>query len=58
MLSEFKVELKSRIKIGKNENLFLFIGSKILTDNEKLSDVYEKHKNPEDNLLYLSYSDV
>ncbi|MCQ2819123.1 MAG: hypothetical protein MJ252_17815 [archaeon] len=56
-VSQFTQILRKKIKIDSETSLFLTINGKIsLTGNDMMFEIYNKYKDPEDNLLYIMYS--
>ncbi|KAG4098330.1 autophagy 8 [Neocallimastix lanati (nom. inval.)] len=51
---QFKYIIRKRIKLQKEEALYIFIGEIMPNDTEIMSSIYEKYKN-EDGFLYITY---
>ena len=55
-LNKFNLMIRNRLKIGKEEALFLLVnGKKSLTGDDSMQDVYNKYKN-DDGFLYIAYA--
>ena len=55
-LNQFNLMIRNRLKIGKEEALFLLVnGKKSLTGDDSMQDVYNKFKS-EDGFLYIAYA--
>jgi hypothetical protein len=54
LIEDILLEVRHRLKIDTTKNLKLGLeNGKILDNKEILGDVYKKHKNQKDNILYL-----
>ena len=55
---EFILMIKKRINPPVIAELFLLVnGRDLLSNDSSISEVYQKYKDPEDNLLYIAYTD-
>ena len=52
---EFLYIIRSRIQLGAEKALFLFVNNTIPSATENMKDIYEKNKDV-DNFLYCFYS--
>ena len=53
--SQFQMCLRMKIKLDKNDSLFIFLGkSNLVTGDKEMKAIYEENKDP-DGFLYLSY---
>lgn len=53
-IEDILLEIRHRLKIDTTKNLKLGLeNGKILDNKDILGDIYKKHKNQEDNILYL-----
>lgn len=56
-IAKFVSEMRKHIKLGKQENLFVYAGDNLVVNpNLIMSQLYAKHKN-DDGFLYVVYSD-
>jgi len=54
-MGEFMVIIRKRLKLFKEEALFLFVGNTIPSNSKQLDEVYELYKD-NDGFLYVSYN--
>lgn len=56
--NEFKSTIKKRLELDeKTSTLFIYSGSTFINEDQTLKQIYEKHQDPEDGFLYLTYRD-
>lgn len=48
--------IRKRIKIKAHQGIFVFINNKLPAVSSTVADVYAKHKDPNDGMLYVTYS--
>ena len=55
-LNQFTLMIRKRLKMAKEEAIFLLVnGKKSLTGDDTMLDIYNKYKN-EDGFLYIAYA--
>lgn len=54
-ISQFTYVVRSRIKIGGEQAIFLFINNTVISGSTTMSEIYSKYKN-DDGFLYITYS--
>ena len=55
-VSQFSIMIKNRIHLSKESSFFLLAnGRNSLADDALISEIYERYKDPDDGLLYISY---
>ena len=56
-LSQFSLLIKKKCEMSHDSSLYLLVNGKIaLQGNLSLSEVYEKYRDPEDDILYIIYA--
>ena len=48
--------IRRRIKMEPSQALFLFCKSKMITGSDVVCNIYERHKDPVDGFLYITYT--
>ncbi|KAM3144492.1 hypothetical protein pb186bvf_003361 [Paramecium bursaria] len=66
--SDFKSQIREKLKLKDNQALFLQCGNTIITDGNnlflnpiqdcKMVEIYEKYQDKDDHFLYLLYTDA
>ncbi len=54
-VGQFTFVIRSRITLGPEQAIFLFVNNTVISGNTTMSEVYNKHKS-EDGFLYITYS--
>ena len=52
---EFTESVRRKLQLEPSQALFFFVPD-LISNEEVISNIYEKRKNPEDGFLYISYS--
>lgn len=56
-VSQFSFIIRKRLEMSKDAALFLLVSGKhSITGDSSMSEIYEKHKDPEDGFLYIAYT--
>jgi hypothetical protein len=55
-VSQFIYTLRQRIKLKPDQAIFLFFDQQIVNASNTMLQIYEKHHNKEDELLYATYA--
>ena len=56
-VSQFNLMIRKRIEIPQEAAFYLLVnGKNSLTGDAMLSEIYEKHKDPNDGFLYIAYA--
>lgn len=54
-IGQFTYVIRSRITIGPEQAIFLFVNNTVISGNTTMMEIYNKHKS-EDGFLYITYS--
>lgn len=57
-INEFKIQMKSRLSLTEKDCLIFECNRRVLNDNMIMKDVYQTHKDLDDKLLYVYYSEI
>ena len=55
-VAQFVYIIRSKIKMRPEQALFVFVNNVLPPTSALMSDVYEEHKDPVDDFLYVTYS--
>ncbi|CAD8123550.1 unnamed protein product [Paramecium sonneborni] len=57
--NEFKNTIKKKLQLDeKTSTLFMYCGKSLMNEHDKLRNIYDQYKDPEDGFLYLQYADA
>ncbi|CAD8193398.1 unnamed protein product [Paramecium octaurelia] len=57
--NEFKNTIKKKLNLDeKTSTLFMYCGKNLMNEHDKLKNIYDQYKDPEDGFLYLHYADA
>ena len=54
-IAQFMYLIRKRIRISSEQAIFIFVNNSLISCNDTMYDVYNKHKN-NDGFLYITYS--
>ncbi|CAD8094250.1 unnamed protein product [Paramecium primaurelia] len=57
--NEFKNTIKKKLNLDeKTSTLFMYCGKSLMNEHDKLRNIYDQYKDPDDGFLYLQYADA
>lgn len=56
VFSQFIYILRKKIKLSPDKGIFVFTNNKLVPGSSNMNDIYEQEKDPNDNMLYVTYS--
>lgn len=55
--SQFSFIIRQKLRLTKESALFLLVNGKVsIVGNQTMSEIYQMHKDVEDNFLYITYT--